>query len=63
MQAQDQHVRAIVTKEGLNFKAIMFFVKNGKASAKVQVTPEQRQEMMKHIVELDPLSAVDKSEV
>jgi len=63
IQSHEQIVKSIARKEGFTVREVMDFVVKGFGKARVQVSEERRQDLMKGIVDLDPFSFIDKDKV
>lgn len=63
IQVHEQNVKALARKEQFTVREVLDFVVKGFSRARVQVSQEKRDHMMKDIVENDPFGQLDKDRV
>lgn len=63
IQSHEQSVKAIARREGFTVREVIDFVVKGFQKARVQVSEERRNHLMRDIVNIDPFSQLDKDRV
>jgi len=63
IQVHEQNVKALARKEQFTVREVLDFVVKGFSRARVQVSQERRDHLMKDIVENDPFGQLDKDRI